>query len=200
MAQELTEEQKAAVREQVQEHVQKEKEAVVQAVREHKKEQLPSRISTLLEDVLIGLNERGIDIHQEEVDVVEIARDTVMEAVLGSEFQEETPDTPVSSRDNRDIATEDASDTKLEPETYTEEIPLERGEDPETVEIERVEPPTDPRLNADLNASEISWAYKEGVLPDRILGKPRTNEDDTSTSEEESDPEDVPRAGLPWYQ
>lgn len=158
-------------------------------------EQLAVQIEVVIQKVLSELEGRGFDTSRENTQM--IAQESVLDALFGREPVQQTVEVPIGGRMNEDASTEVPIESGPSPETYTEEVPIERGENPTTVEVERAGGETDPRLNADLSAFDISRAFREGLTPEMLQEESRTNRDDT---DEEVDPEDVPRAGLPWYQ
>ncbi|USZ69408.1 hypothetical protein NGM10_06645 [Halorussus salilacus] len=172
-------------------------ELIDERVEDIRRAALKLKIEQLTGEVLGELHNRGVDTDPEGIDMVEIARECVLDVMFGDETSAETIEIPVGGRHNHGHTTEVTLETEDAPETYLEEVPIEDGEDPETVEVERVEPSGDPRLNGELSSSEITRAFQEGLTPEMILGDRHTNDEDTS---EEPNPEDVPRAGLPWYQ
>lgn len=166
-------------------------------IEDAKRTALKYKIEQLTGTVLGELHNRGVDTDPEDIDMEEIARECVLGAMVGDEMSAESFEISVGGRNNHGHSTEVRMDTDGKPRTYTEEVPIEGGDDPETIEVERVEPTGDPRLNGDLNSFEIARAFREGLTPATIRGKHRTNDDGTS---EESDSEDVSEAGQPWYQ
>jgi len=187
----------------IQEYVEEQsREELRTLIKQELRKELESKISESVEKCLVQLEEYGIYHEQEDIDVRGIVREQVIRNLFGVDESEEVAEISVAGRSNRNLSMEVKMDTGASPKTYTEEVPIEGGdvEDPETVEVERIERPADPRLNSDLDSYEISRAFKEGLTPDMIHGEHRVNDDSASDQEDEYDSEDVPAAGLPWYQ
>lgn len=161
-------------------------------------EQLAVQIEVVIQKVLSELEGRGFDTSRENIQM--LAQESVLDALFGPEPVQQTAEVPIGGRVNEDASTEVPIESGPSPETYTEEVPIERGENPTTVEVERADSGTDPRLNTDLSAFDISRAFREGLTSEMLQEDARVNHDGTGQEDEEVDPEDVPRAGLPWYQ
>lgn len=173
----------------------------VEEIKQATWKQLDSEIAGLVEEVLIELQDRGVDIHQEDVDIVGIVLENVIEAMFGTASSHETVEIAVGGRANSGLSNEMVIESDSDdPNTYTEEVPIEAGDDPETVEVERADPGTDPRLNSDLSDIEISRAFREGLTPEMLRERYRTNGDETPEQGDEYETDDIPEAGLPWFQ
>lgn len=176
------------VKEIVEKEIEERNEELAEALKQVVRGERQHQVAELVQRVIHRLADRGIDPGRTNVNVKEIAKKEVIAALSGSDpDSSKTVEVPTGGRHNRDESTEISVSQESKAKTVTEEVPLEAGEDPETIEVERTVPGSDPRFNQ--SPMEVSRSYREGLsVEDEI----RLNE---PAERKEYNPEDVPVAG-----
>jgi len=168
------------IKEFVEEQVEEMISEVEQAVQEYQKQQIAAKLEELTQDVLSELESRNVD--TDRANTHAIAQENLLEAMSGTEQSEgRTVEIPVAGRNNEGVSTE-LTLKEPDPPTKTIEVPIEGGdvENPDTVEREVIDP-------------EIST---DGLSPEK-KAEIRRNQPE---NEKESESDDVPEGGFPWYQ
>jgi len=179
---------KGEVKDIVEDQIEKRNEELAEAIEQVVRGERQHQVAELVRRVIHKLGDRGIDPGRTNVNVKEIARNEVIAALSDSDpDSSKTVEVPTAGRHNRDESTEITVSQESTAKTVTEEVPIEGGEDPDTIEVERTVPGANPRYNQ--SPAEVARSFREGMSVKeqiRLTEPPECKE---------YNPEDVPIAG-----